>query len=326
MLSSIPVNKASVAVALATLLQGAICAEAQIDSNLLREEWRSENHWVDSYDKPFFILKGKDSNGETFGAFHWDSLGRFKLDREDQHPTVWGGYKLLTMSIGSNAPFVENGLYDLGLAVGGKLGSLGQDWTLEASGGVATANDGHFRNTEAIYPAATILAQHQIAEHEFLQLGVTYDGNSELLPALPIPVVEYEARLGPSLKIRAGFPHAQVEFRPWADVSIQLMAEYPTNARFHGEVDVGSGFRLFTEVSRRIDGFHQNDAGRDRIFVRLHTAEGGIRFVTSWIDIALSGGLAFSNEVFTGYDMRDREQTSRPGNRPMVALTVQGTF
>lgn len=309
-----------------SLVLGALTAEAQIDSNLLREKWPAENHWAETYDKPFFILKGKDSDGETFGAFHWDSLGRFKTDREDQHPTVWGGYKILTISIGSNAPFAENGLYDIGLAVAGKVMSLGDNWMLEASGGVATANDGHFKNTEAIYPAATILAQHTITEHEFLQLGITYDGNSELLPAMPLPVVEYEAVLGPALKVRAGFPHASVEFRPWADVSVLLMAEYPTNARAHGEVDIGSGFRLFSEVTRRIDGFHQNDAGRERVFVRLHTAEGGIRFVTSWIDISLSGGYTFGNEVFTGYDMRERDQTNRPGNRPMVALTVQGTF
>jgi len=308
------------------LVLGALRVEAQVDSNLLREEWRSENHWVDSYDKPFFVLKGKDADGETFGAFHWDSLGRFKLDREDAHPSAWGGYKILTISIGTNAPFAENGLYDIGLAVAGKLGRLGENWTLEASGGVATANDGHFSNTEAIYPAATVVAQHQIAQREFLQLGVTYDGNSELLPGMPLPVIEYEAVLGPSVKFRAGFPHAQVEYRPWPSVALQLMAEYPTNARFHGEVDIGAGFRLFTEVQRRIDGFHQDDAGRDRVFVLLHTAEGGLRFVTSWIDVSLSGGWTFGNEVFTGYDMREHEQTYRPGNRPMIALTVQGTF
>ena len=71
----------------------------------------------------------------------------------------------------------------IGLAAAGRLGSIGTDWELLASGAVATANDGAFSNTEAIYPVATIEAVHtrhhpvkaEIAalwQHERLRIGL----------------------------------------------------------------------------------------------------------------------------------------------------------
>jgi hypothetical protein len=312
---------------LSSLWCGAVSLEAQVDSNLLRREWRLEDHWADTYDKPFYIFKdNSDNSGERYGAFHWDSNGRIKTDSADRDPSFWLGYKILTIGIVSDDKFFDHGLYDVGLAFAGRLGAIGGGWTLEAAGGVATANDGTFSNTEAIYPAATLAAIRELSPHEFLQLGMTYDGNSALLPALPLPLVEYEARINPSLRLRAGFPHCEVEVRPVGDFSLLLIAEYPSDARVHAEVDVGVGFRVFGEFVRRIDPFHMHDAGRERVFYQLHTVEGGLRYANTWIDLSLSGGWAFSQEFFTGYDLRERDQRVRPSDRPLIALTVQGTF
>ncbi len=312
---------------LAILGFGALSLEAQVDSNLLRREWSVDDHWADTYDKPFYIFKGgEDAGGNEYGAFHWDSYGRVKPDRANPTPPFWFGYRILTIGIGTQDKFLDHGLYDVGLAFAAKLGPIGEAWTLEAAGGVSTANDGSFSNTEAIYPTATIAAVHVLGAHESLQLGVTYDGNSALLPALPLPLVEYEARLDPSLRLRAGFPHCEVEYRPFRDFSLLLIAEYPSDARVHAEVDLGGGFRVFSEFVRRIDPFHLRDAGRERVFYQLHTVEGGLRYSRGWLDLSLSGGWAFSQEFFTGYDLRDRDLHARPGDRPMIALTVQGTF
>jgi hypothetical protein len=306
---------------------GAALAEAQIDSNLLRREWRPEDHWADTYDKPFYVFRGNvDKTGNSYGAFHWDSYGRVKTDSQNPDPPFWFGYKLLTIDIGSEEKFLDHGLYDIGLAFAGQLGSIGEGWTLESGGALATANDGSFTNTEAIYPTATVVAIHALGPHQFLELGLTYDGNSALLPALPLPVIEYESSLNPSLRLRAGFPHCEIEVRPFQDFSLLAIVEYPSDARVHAEFNLGSGFRVFSEFVRRIDPFHLRDAGRERVFYQLHTGEAGIRFVQSWIDISLSGGYAFYQAFFTGYDLRERDQTVRPDDRPMIALTVQGTF
>jgi len=249
---------------------GAASLEAQIDSNLLRREWSAEEHWADTYDKPFYIFRGNiDHNANKYGAFHWDSFGRVKPDRQNSDPPIWFGYKVLTVDLSSEEKFLDHGLYDIGLALAGRLGSIGEDWTLEASGALATANDGAFSNTEAIYPAATVVAVHALGPHEFLELGVTYDGNSALLPALPLPVFEYESSLDPSLRLRAGFPHCEVQYRPFADVSLLAIVEYPSDARVHAEYDLGGGFRVFSEFARRIDAFHLRDAGRERVFYQL---------------------------------------------------------
>jgi hypothetical protein len=310
-----------------TLWLGAATLEAQIDSNLLRREWAPEAHWADTYDKPFYVFRGNiDNSDNKYGAFHWDSYGRVKPDRENSDPPFWFGYKFLTIDIGSEEKFLDHGLYDIGVGVAGKLGSIGIDWILEAGGAAATANDGAFTNTNAIYPTATVVAVHALGAHRFLELGITYDGNSALLPALPLPVVEYETSLDPSLRLRAGFPHCEAEVRPFADFSVLAILEYPSDVRVHAEYDLGGGLRVFSEFVRRIDPFHLRDAGRERVFYQLHTAELGLRFVASWIDVSLSGGYAFYQEFFTGYDLRERDQSVRPGDRPMIALTVQGTF
>jgi len=307
---------------------GAVSLEAQVDSSLLRREWMDEDHWAETYDKPLYIFKDhSDPNGERYSAFHWDSVGRVKTDRQERDPSIWFGYKILTVTIASQDKFFDHGLYDVGLAVGGKIVPLGDRWMLEASGAVSSANDGAWTNTNAIYPTATIEAVRDIAPHEFLHLGMTYNGNSELLPALPLPVVEYEANLSEAVRLRAGFPHCEAEFRPFGpEFSILMIAEYPTDARLRVGTGLGDGFRVFGEFVRRIDGFHLRESGRERIFYQLHTVDVGIRYIASWIDISLSGGWAFGQELFTGYDMRNRDNTFRPSDRPMVAINMQGTF
>lgn len=306
---------------------GSMSLDAQVDSNLLRRDWRPEPHWADTYDKPFYILRGDlDVVDHEYAVFHWDSTGRVKTDRETRDPAFWFGYKVLTVMVDSGFDPIDHGLYDVGLAVAGRLGSLGDGWSLDASGGAGTANDGSFSNTNAIYAAVTVDAIHDLGPGRYLHLGLTYDGNSALLPAMPLPLVEFEARLSESIRLRAGVPHAEVEVQPLTALSLLLIAEYPGDVRAHAEYSLGGGFRVFSEYVRRVDGFHLRDDGRTRLFYLLNTGEAGIRYSTSWIDLSLSIGAAFGQRFFTGYDLRERDHVVTPGDRPMVALTVQGTF
>ncbi|HVR83112.1 MAG TPA: hypothetical protein VMU54_02295 [Planctomycetota bacterium] len=305
---------------------GAARADAQVDSNLLRREWQPEDHWSDSSDKPFFLFKEDVRHSEeTVEMFHWESSGRVKTDRTDRDPQFWFGYKVLTVGI-AGLETVPHGLYDVGLAVAGKLGSIGPEWTLEACGGVGTANDGSFGNLRAIYPAATVLAVQELAPRQFLELGITYDGNSALAPRLPMPVVEFEAHPDPSLRLRAGFPHLEAEYLPFADLSLRLIGDYPADARLEAEFALGSGLAAFAEAARRLEPFHLREDGRERIFYRLYTGELGLRFRGAGLDVSLSGGWAFGQEFFTGYDLRDRSPVAVPEGGPFAALTVQGTF
>jgi hypothetical protein len=306
---------------------GAASLEAQTDSNLLKREWRQEDHWADTYDKPFFILTSPvEDSDANYSVFHWDSLGRVKTSREERDPSFWIGYRILTVGITSNEPLLDGGLYDISVAFAGRLGSLGTGWVLEAAGGAGTANDGAWSNTNAIYGVATVEAIHELSPHEYLHLGITYDGNHALLPGMPVPVVMYEAQPAPNLRLRAGFPHVEADWKPFDPLSIQFIADYPFNMRLHIEAALGEGFAVFTEAARRVDPFHIRESGHERVFYQLQTVEGGLRWVTPWIDISLVGGWAFGQKLFTGYDIRERTSVATLGDGPFVGVTLQGVF
>jgi hypothetical protein len=157
-------------------------------------------------------------------------------------------------------------------------------------------------------------------------LGLSYYGNSTLMPALPLPVAECELEPDPAIRLRLGIPRSEVVARPAGDLAVTLRWDFPTNALARLEQGLGSGWSLFAEGNRRVDGFHMRESGSTRMFYELNAAEAGIRWVTSWADISLSAGYAFEQSFFTGYDMRNRDEVGSPEDRPFVALTVQGTF
>src|SRR6185436_4426766 len=90
--------------------------------------------------------------------------------------------------------------------------------------------------------------------------------------------------------------------------------------------ELGAGFSLFAEVSRRVDGFHLIDQDRMRLFFEMNTVEVGVRWRTSWIDVSLSAGYAFGQRFFTGYDFSKGTSAAAAENLPFIALTFPSTF
>ena len=316
--------------ALATLA-GALAlqapAGAQTAAGLLRDPWKPEDHWSDTRDKPILFAPGRlDDGGGDVAIFHWDSAGRIKFDRTDRQPDVWMGYRLLAISVRADLPAIDHTFYDTALAVAGRLGSLGGDWTLKAAAGMGTANDGSFRNADALYPVAAITASQAPGAPARWTFGLSHDGNETLLPALPVPVVACELEPDPAVRLRLGIPRTEVVVRPADGLAATIRWDYPVNALARLEQELGAGFRLFAEGNRRVDGFHMRESGSTRMFYELNAAEAGLRWVASWIDVSLSAGYAFEQTFFTGYDLRNRDTVGSPEDRPYVALTVQGTF
>jgi hypothetical protein len=302
-------------------------AGAQTAFGLLRDPWKPEDHWSDTRDKPFWIAPGQlDDGGGDIRIFHWNSTGRVKFDRTDREPAAWMGYRLLAISVRSDLPAIDHTFYDVALAGAGRLGSLGGDWTLAAAAGMGTANDGSFRNADAIYPVAAIAASRGPGAPTRWTLGLSHDGNGALLPAVPVPVVVCELDPDPSLRLRLGIPRTQVVAHPAKGLTATLQWDYPVNALARLEQGLGAGFSLFAEGSRRVDSFHMRESGSTRMFYELNAAEAGLRWVASWIDVSLSAGYAFEQTFFTGYDLRNRDTVGSPEDRPYVALTVKGTF
>jgi hypothetical protein len=301
--------------------------EAQVDESLVTRRWTTDNFWAETYDKPILTSRGHlEDAGEHIQIFHWYSEGRIKFDKQDLDPPAWIGYRAFTISIASEAALLHHTFADVALAVAVPLGSIGENWSVIASAGAGTANDGRWDNLHALFPAATLEFTGKIDGFTLLHAGLTLDGNRGLFPAIPLPYVMVDAILDPSLKVVLGFPRNEIVARPFDPLIVALQWEFPSNASARIEAELGAGFSLFAEASRRVDGFHLRHEERTRLFFEMNTAEVGLRWRSSWMDVSLSAGYAFGQRFFTGYDLRSRTSVASLEDLPFIALTFPSTF
>lgn len=302
-------------------------AEAQVDPRLLRERWTPEPHWAETFDKPIYIFPAdlQDSAGDVH-ILHWDSEGRVRFDRKQADPSVWIGYKLLSLGVGADLDLLDHLFWDIALAPAVRLGSLGGGWSLTASAGAGTSNDGAFRNTDALYAVGTVEATHPLDASTRWRAGLNLDGNRLLLPNVPLPYIAFESEADPDLLWSLGTLRAEIVARPWSLLTLAARWEYPVAGRAAADLDLGKGWALFAEANRRMDGFHQREQGETRLFYLMHTAEAGVRWRSPLGLLSLSGGAAFAQRFDTGYDLRDRRRLDAPESGPMIALTLSGTF
>jgi len=301
--------------------------EAQVDERLVTRRWTTDNFWAETYDKPIFTGRGHlEETDENIQMIHWYSEGRIKFDRKDLDPPAWIGYRAFTISIDSEAKQLHHTFSDVALALAVPLGSIAEDWSVIASGGVGTANDGRWDNLHALFPVATLDFTGKIGQSTFLHVGLTLDGNRALFPAVPLPYVMVDAILDPSLKVVLGFPRNEIVVRPVDPLIVVFQWEFPTNALARIEAELGAGFSLFAEASRRVDGFHLRHEERMRLFFEMNTAEVGVRWKSSWMDVSLSVGYAFGQRFFTGDDLSRRTSGASVEDLPFIALTFPSTF
>lgn len=301
--------------------------EAQVDESLLTRRWTTDNFWAETYDKPIWLFGSHlEATGEHIQIFHWNSEGRIKFDRKELDPPVWIGYRASTISIDSPVGLLHHTFADVALAVAVPLGSIGEHGSVLASAGAGTANDGNWDNLNAVYPVATLDFTYKIEPSTTLHVGLTLDGNRGLLPAFPLPYFQIEAVLDPNLRVILGFPKDEIVIRPVDPLTVILQWEFPSNALARIEAELGAGFSLFAEVSRRVDGFHPPDVERMRLFFEMNTVEVGVRWRTSWMDVSLSVGYAFGQKFFTGYDITRRTSAGDVETVPFIALTFPSTF
>lgn len=305
-----------------------VCAlSVQVDERLVGRTWKTDNFWAETYDKPIVSARGEvEDTGDKINLFHWNSEGRIKFDAEDIDPPFWIGYRALTLSINSDAEILHHPFADVALAAAARLGRIGTHNTIYVSAGAGTANDGRWDNRSALFAVATIEVAHKSDDDTLWHVGLTLDGNRGMLASVPLPYFLYEARVGETLTVMAGFPRTEVVFRPFKPVMLSAQWAFPSNASGRFEVDLGGGFSVFADASRRIDAFHRRHEGRERLFYEMNTAELGFRWVTTGMDVGLSAGVAFGQRYFLGDDLRHRARGSGIEDLPYLALTFPSTF
>jgi hypothetical protein len=319
-------NRASLGVALMMLC--AADGSGQTSPSLLIEPWKDEPHWADTYDEPMFNPSGHSKGDDRdIDLVYYDSFGRVKLDRDDQKPGFWLGYRALTIGVGGDQPLLPGDLVDVSVAAAFQVTEHDQPWRWSLAVGAGTANDGHWSNSDALYGVATLNASHQIDERSALHIGLNYDGNRTFLPDWPLPYFVFEQRASEDFSYRLGLPSSGVAWKPWEYLTVSAGYSVPINLSVRISLDVAYDMSLFTEYGRTLDGFFLQDGGHTRLFYEMSRVSAGVRWIREpWIDLRVGVGYAFDQEFATGFDVRDLDTLVEPSDEMLVFFTVQGTF
>jgi hypothetical protein len=281
-------------------------AQAQVGPFTLAKAWPAEPTWSDTDDEILvFKTAPYDPDDDRHArVFFWDSHGRVKPVRSDPTPDVVIGYKILTMNVSANDPLINGALNDIALAVGGKLVETPGLWSVEVMAGMGTANDGHWYDTDALYGVGTVSIAKVLDPYRKLHLGLTLDGNLGLLPSVPLPFISYAWKPTERMDLYLGFPEMAFQTPIGGPFALSGGYRFPVDVDLRVECLLPLGFRLFAEYERTLDSFFINDRGHRRLFYQFDRLGGGVRWISSWLDISVGGGYAFNHEFSVGYDLR----------------------
>jgi hypothetical protein len=312
-------------IALATLVCS-INLHAQVDPTMLLTEWEEGPHWAQSYDEPLFFNKGSlKDGGPSINLWRWDSEGVVNVNRNDPDPDLTFGYRYLTMSIDTDAALpigMEN------LAIVGAYRFKHEQGQLQwrINGGMGTANDTHYSNSDALYGVAAINGTHEIDESSRLHFGISYLGNRSLYPDIPLPYVTYEHQASDQLSYRVGVLNSSLEWKLSDAWSIQVEHDFPLNFRGGTVLTLNDQWSLFAEYVHSIDSIYLDGMNNTRLFYDLNRVDAGFRWKSEWIDLTVGMGYAFDQRFDTGFDIRQRTNAGRPSDEIFLMIAVQGTF
>jgi hypothetical protein len=276
-------------------------------------------------------VKGENDRGEQL--FWWDSKGRFRFSTTD--PDAFSlAYRYLTMNFDTNSKSVPDTLDDMSLAAGIHLGDFGDGnaWHASAVLGLGYASDNLFADVNGLYGIGHLLFERRIGDADSLVLGIMYNGNSGLLPDVPLPEFAFTHRT-PELTYSIGFPQSSLRWLIQDNLALSLGYMMPYTGDVRLEYTMGNGFSVFGDFANAFDGFYLDGHGReDRLFFEMRRAEVGVRYQNPdvykgiGLDVALTAGYAWDQQLTRGFDVRDRDVQAELSDEPYIGLVLVGTF
>jgi hypothetical protein len=307
-------------------------ARAQTTAELTTKPWQG-GQFGETLDKITYQEQGHVRGEDDRGAqiFWWDSKGRFRFSKTD--PDAFSlAYRYLTMNFDTNSPNVPDTLDDMSLAGGIHLGEIGDGWHVSTVLGLGYASDNLFADVNGLYGIGHLLFERKMSDTDSLVLGIMYDGNSGLLPDVPLPefaITHYT----PNLTYSIGFPQSSLRWLLTDNLAVSLGYLMPYTGDVTLEYTIGSGWSVFGNFANFFQGFYLDGQGReDRIFYEMRRAEMGVRYQNPdvykgiGLDVAVTAGYAFDQRLSRGFDVRDRDVQAEISDEPYIGLVLVGTF
>lgn len=299
----------------------------QIGPRMVDEPWKDEPHYADTFDELFFFERADvEGSEDSARIFFWYSRGRIKPERNSTDPAFALGYRIITADISSDRSAIDGQLNDVAVSAMVRIGELIPGWKLRLIAGMGTANDGHWSDADALYGTATADFETELGEASSLHLGVTWDGNSALLPDIPLPYVSYAYWPTDGLKLAVGTRDAVVAWKPLERLELKLEYGFPVDFSAEADCALAWGASLFARYEKSLSGFTINDREHRRIFYDHDIVAAGLRWVTYWFDASVGAGWAIDREFRSGFDLRDLEMAGEIASGAFAYIRVQGTF
>lgn len=307
-------------------------ARAQTTAALTTKPWQG-GQFGETLDRITYQEQGhvKGEGDRDVQAFFWDSIGRFRFSKTD--PDAFSlAYRYLDINFDTNSNNVPDTLDDMSLAAGIHLGDFGDGWHASTVLGLGYSSDNLFADANGLYGIGHLLVQRKLSDTDSLVLGVMYDGNSGLFPDVPLPEFAI-AHYTPELTYSIGFPQSSLRWLIADNLAVSLGYMMPYTGDVRLEYTIGNGFSVFGDYQNFFQGFYLDGQGReDRIFYEVRRAEVGLRYQNPdvykglGLDIALTAGYAFDQQLSRGFDVRDRDVQAELSDGPYIGLVLVGTF
>jgi hypothetical protein len=318
------------AVAAGLLLCGTQSLQAQTTAELTTKPW-VEGQFGETLDKLLYQEQGhvRGEDDKNAQVFWWDSKGRFRFSKTD--PDAFSlAYHWLTVNFDTNSRNVPDTLDDISLAAGFHLGDF-NGWKASAVLGLGYAHDDLFADVNGLYGIGHVLFERPTNDTDSVVLGVMYDGNSGLLPDVPLPEFAFTHRTK-EFAYSLGFPASTLRWAITDRLSLQAGYTVPYSGDVTLEYGLGNGFSVFGNYSNAFNGFYLVGEERERLFYEMRRAEIGVRYQNPDVykgialDVAVVVGYAFDQRLTRGFDVRDLDVQSELSDEPYIGLQLVGTF
>jgi hypothetical protein len=319
--------------AVAVVLVVACIARAQTDERLVTEPWTG-NQWGQTFDHALYQeqshVKGESGSPSNTQVFWWDSIGRFRFSTTD--PDAFSiAYRYVTVNFDTHSPSIPDKLDKVSLAAGLHLGEV-YGGKVGLVLGAGWSGDNPFGDVDGMFGIGHVTWTKTLSAQDSLVLSVDYDGSAAFLPDVPTPGFMYVHR-EESGAFGFGYPRSFVRWDLTSRLSAEAEYRVPYSLDAYIDYKIAGGFSLFGNIADSFEAYYLNAESREnRFFQQMARAELGIRYAKGdfyqglSLDVGLSVGYAFEQNLYRGFDVRDLDKTAEISDAPYIALVLRGTF
>ena len=301
-------------------------AHAQTGPDLLVNPWYTGQAVDTATDATFRAAVHSDTGRQvSFDTYH--SYGRWRI-APDAEATPRLGYDVLFYDFDTKDRAIPGHLWNTSVGFAQPVARIDKFFAV-VTGSVGYAGTKPFSDSDAYYATGNLLVGRQFSGNKALIFDLNYDGNRTFLPDVPIPAVEYKDRVNDALSYTIGLPLNQISYRP--QTGLQVDIGWSLVQTFSGRVGYRPDPRLelYGEYVDRLTGFHQSGVQNpdSRIFLQERRAGIGIAWrPTKTISAGISGGWAFGQELYRGFDVRNYTVVRHLADGPYGQARVEFGF